>query len=105
MGLSCTGGVLIAESPRVGARLTGVPLQITELTRVEMTSTAGDQPRYWTLLYFTAAESEAPRPAAELAACLAPAGGWYADFHTATDTFVVFAEKVSATHGVGRRPS
>ena len=86
MGLSCTGGVLIAESLRVGARLTGVPLQITELTRVEMTSTGVDQPRYRTLLYFTAAESEAPRPAVELATCLAPTGGWYTDFRTAGPT-------------------
>lgn len=87
-------GVLIAESLRVGAQLTGVPLQITKLTRIEMTSVADDQPRRWTLLDFTAAELEAQRLADQLASCLSSTGGWYTDFHTATDTFVIFANKV-----------
>jgi hypothetical protein len=87
-------GVLIAESLRVGAELTGIPLRITKLTRVEMTDPGQDQPRLWTLLDFTADELEAQRLADQLASCLLSTGGWYTDFHTARDTFVIFADKV-----------
>ncbi|WP_328843693.1 hypothetical protein [Streptomyces sp. NBC_00258] len=87
-------GVLIAESLRVGAELTGIPLRITKLTRVEMTDPGQEQPRLWTLLDFTADELEAQRLADQLASCLLSTGGWYTDFHTARDTFVIFADKV-----------
>lgn len=86
-------GVLIAESLRIGAQLTGIPLQITKLTRIEMTSVADDQPRLWTLLDFTAEEPEAQRLADQLASCLST-GSWYIGFHTETDTYVIFASKV-----------
>ncbi|MCX4902893.1 hypothetical protein [Streptomyces sp. NBC_00878] len=87
-------GVLIAESLRVGAQLTGIPLRITRLTRVEMTNRGEEQPRLWTLLDFAAEELEAQRLADQLASCLSSTGGWYADFHTSHDTFVIFADKV-----------
>jgi hypothetical protein len=87
-------GVLVAESLRTGTELTGIPLQITRLARIEMTSASDGQPRHWTLLDFTAEASEASRLAAQLADCLSPTGGWYADFHTPAESFVVFADKV-----------
>ncbi|MEU9883584.1 hypothetical protein [Streptomyces phaeochromogenes] len=87
-------GVLIAESLRAGAQLTGIPLRITKLTRVEMTDPGQDQPRLWTLLEFAADELEAERLAHQLASSLSPTGGWYTDFHTSRETFVVFADKV-----------
>lgn len=87
-------GVLVAESLRTGTELTGIPLQITRLARIEMTSASEDQPRHWTLLDFTAEDSEAPRLADQLADCLSPTGGWYTDFHTPAETYVVFANKV-----------
>jgi hypothetical protein len=87
-------GVLIAESLRVGAQLTGIPLQITKMSRVEMTDPGDHQPRHWTLLEFSAEESAAQRLADQLSACLASSGGWYTDFHTADDTFVIFVNMV-----------
>ncbi|WP_405957940.1 hypothetical protein [Streptomyces phaeochromogenes] len=87
-------GVLIAESLRAGAQLTGIPLRITRLTRVEMTDPGQDQPRLWTLLDFAADELEAERLADQLASSLSSTGGWYTDFHTSRETFVVFADKV-----------
>ncbi|MFI6274848.1 hypothetical protein [Streptomyces sp. NPDC050988] len=87
-------GVLIAESLRGGAQLTGIPLRITRLARVEMTDPGQDQPRLWTLLDFAADEREAERLADQLASSLSSTGGWYADFHTSRDTFVIFAERV-----------
>ena len=87
-------GVLIAESLRAGAQLTGIPLRITKLTRVEMTDPGQDQPRLWTLLDFAADEVDAERLADQLASSLSSTGGWYTDFHTSRETFVVFADKV-----------
>ncbi|MGA5508283.1 hypothetical protein [Streptomyces umbrinus] len=87
-------GVLIAESLRAGAQLTGIPLRITKLTRVEMTDPGQHQPRIWTLLDFAADELDAERLADQLASCLSSTGGWYTDFHTSRETFVVFADKV-----------
>lgn len=86
-------GVLIAESLRIGAELSGIPLQVTKIARIEVTTASADQPRQWTLLDFTAPEADAERLSRHMATCLAPTGGWYVDFHTAKETFVVFAGK------------
>ncbi|MFI0544379.1 hypothetical protein ACH3VS_36630 [Streptomyces sp. WSLK1-3] len=87
-------GVLIAESLRVGTELTGVPLRITKIARVEVNNTAAEQPHQWTLLDFAAEEVDAARLAEQLAACLAPTGGWYVNYNTAVEAFVVFADKI-----------
>ncbi|MYW63336.1 hypothetical protein GTY65_04470 [Streptomyces sp. SID8379] len=86
-------GVLIAESLRVGAELSGIPLQVSKIARIEVATASGDQSRQWTLLYFTAPVADAERLAQDLATCLAPTGGWYVDFHTPGETFVVFSSK------------
>ncbi|MCW2865625.1 MAG: hypothetical protein JWP48_7333 [Actinoallomurus sp.] len=87
-------GVLIAESLHVGSALSAVPLRVTEIRRIEASGATVDQPRYWTLVDFQAAETDAERLADALAGCLQPTGGWYADFKTDTDAFVVFAGRV-----------
>jgi hypothetical protein len=87
-------GVLIGESFRVGAELTGVELRVTKVARVETTSATATQPRVWTVMDFEAVDGDGLRLAAALAACLAPHGGWYANFNTAAEAFVIFADKV-----------
>ncbi|MFD4503572.1 hypothetical protein [Streptomyces sp. NPDC058457] len=87
-------GVLIAESLRLGTELGGVPLHITKIARVEVNGTAAEQPQRWTLLDFAAEEADAERLAEQLAACIAPTGGWYVNYNTATETFVIFSEKI-----------
>lgn len=87
-------GVLIAESLRVGNELDSVPLRVTRLSRIEVGSAAAGQPGEWTLLEFEAPDEDAGPLAAALADCLADKGGWYVDFHTATEAFVVFAGRV-----------
>ncbi|MEU5539710.1 hypothetical protein [Streptomyces sp. NPDC020362] len=62
--------------------------------RLPQDSTAAEQPRRWTLLDLAAGEADAERLAEQLAACLAPAGGWYVNYSTATEAFVVFADKI-----------
>jgi hypothetical protein len=87
-------GVLIAESLRVGGELSGLPLRLTRVTRVAAGDTDAGQPPLWTLLYFAAPDDAAERLATALAGALAPDGGWYCDFGTGTEKFVVFADRV-----------
>lgn len=87
-------GVLVAESLRGGAELAGVPLQVTRIARVEVEHPAAGQPPCWTLLDFAAEEADAERLAEQMAACLAPTGGWYVNYNTAAEAFVVFAGAV-----------
>jgi hypothetical protein len=87
-------GVLIAESLRLGTELAGVQLHITKLARMEVNNAAAEQPQQWTLLDFAAEETDAERLAGQLAACLAPTGGWDVNYNTTTEAFVVFADKV-----------
>jgi hypothetical protein len=83
-------GVLIAESLRVGAVLADIPLTVTRIARIEAGSAATGQPRQWTLLHFTADEADAEPLAGRLAGCLSPTGGWYVNYTTAAEAFVVF---------------
>src|SRR5437879_2875440 len=73
-----------------------MPLQVTEVRRIEVASATDGQPGQWTLLDFQAAECDAERLADALAACLAPVGGggWYVNYNTTTEAFVVFADRV-----------
>ncbi|MFF9808552.1 hypothetical protein ACF1G5_26145 [Streptomyces coeruleorubidus] len=87
-------GVLIAESLRVGAESAGVPLRVTKIARVEVEGAAAGQPQRWTILDFTGEEADAEPLAEQLAACLSPTGGWYVNYNTATEAFVVFPGEV-----------
>lgn len=87
-------GVLIAESLRVGAELSGIPLQVIKIARIEVANAAPEQPRQWTRMDFAADERDAECLADQLAACLAPNGGWYVNYNTASEAFVVFPENV-----------
>ena len=87
-------GVLIAESLRSGGVLPDVPLRVTRLRRGAATSATSAQPPEWTLMEFETAEPHAERLAEALAGCLNPTGGWYANFNTPAEAFVVFADRV-----------
>ncbi|MFE9647027.1 hypothetical protein ACFYO0_23485 [Streptomyces sp. NPDC006365] len=87
-------GVLIAESLCVGSELSGVPLRVTSIQRIAVGDATADQPRHWTLLHFRAPDDAAGQLAEALASCLAPTGGWYVDYSTTTETYVVFADRV-----------
>jgi len=86
-------GVLITESLRVGSELAGPPLVIRKLERIRATDTAPYQPDVWTLLHFECQDVEAEAVAEQLAESLA-SPGWYADFHSEDQTFVVFPGRV-----------
>jgi hypothetical protein len=91
-------GTIIAESVRVGATLDAAPLTVRAVERVAPANISDRQreagiPPHWTLLHFDAADADAERLADALAAVLGDVG-WYADFHTEDETFVVFSGRV-----------
>ena len=102
-------GTLIAESIRSGATLSGPPLSVREIERVAPTNLSPEQrqagiPSQWTLLRFELADRDAQRLCDALAEVLAPLG-WYVDFHTDDETFVVFSGRVfryATGDGAGR---
>ena len=87
-------GVLIAESLRAGARLEGATLTVSRITREHAGDTRAGQPRTWTFIEFVAAAGDAERLANTLSRALDDRLGWYCDFRSATETFVVFSRRV-----------
>jgi len=86
-------GVLIAESLRVGAVLDDPRLTITAMRRVRPGGTTDAQPAVWTLIDFAAEDSETDRLASSFADALDDPG-WYADFRTDAETFVVYPGRI-----------
>jgi hypothetical protein len=87
-------GVLIAESLRNGARLEGVPLTVRGIARDDAGDTDAGQPLTWTFIEFEAPLDGAEGLASALSRALDKRLGWYCDFRSPTETFVVFAERV-----------
>jgi hypothetical protein len=86
-------GALILESLRPGSHLAGLRLMVREISRLEPGGTTADQPSTWSVLEFEADEAHAAQLAEAFAGALA-GPGWYADFRSATETFVVFPGQV-----------
>jgi hypothetical protein len=84
-------GNLIAESIRVGGSVEGVSLSVEKVYRIDAGDEAAGQPRIWTFIPFEVPDDDAASLADALSNALDPVGGWYCDFRTAEETFVVFA--------------
>jgi hypothetical protein len=87
-------GTLIAESIRVGAQLDGVRLVTRKIRRSPQGDVSAGQPELWTLIEFEAEEPDAEVLAGALATVLDAQHGWYADFRTPDETFVVYSGRV-----------
>jgi hypothetical protein len=87
-------GTLIAESLRTGTVLDDLHLRVTKISRADIGDVEAGQPLTWTFLEFEAADEDAPRLAEALSESLDPDVGWYCDFRTAQETFVVFGGRV-----------
>jgi hypothetical protein len=86
-------GTLIAESLRVGAVIQGIPFTTTKVARADAGDADAGQPVTWTFIEFEVAEADAERLAVALESSLRRRGGWYCDFRSDDETFVVFAER------------
>ena len=84
-------GVLIAESLKPDA-VVDVELTVSKISRRNVGDVAVGQPRTWTFIEFNGTHERAPLLAASLEHALQPTGGWYCDFRTEAETFVVFAD-------------
>lgn len=87
-------GALIGESLRVGTTLEPPALYATKVVRAACGDTDSGQPLLWTFIEFELPDEHAPAWAERLQAALSPDLGWYCDFRTADETFVVFAGRV-----------
>lgn len=86
-------GTLIAESLRVGTELGGVRLVARKIRRASAGDVSAGQPELWTLIEFEADEQDAEVLAGVLAKILEQQG-WYTDFRTPDETFVVFSGRI-----------
>ena len=87
-------GTLIGESLRVDGLLEGISLSVNKISRSHAGDVEGGQPRTWTFIHFAAPDDEADTLAQALSGCLDPQSGWYCDFRTDRETFVVFADRI-----------
>lgn len=90
-------GALIAESLKVGSSL-DVPVHVSRIERVALDDLSSSQreagiPSTWTLLHFTVADPDVEALAEALAEAL-DEYGWYVDFATDVETFVIFSGRV-----------
>jgi hypothetical protein len=82
-------GTLVAESLRPGTNLENLGLLVRAISRFHVQGTTADQPGVWTAFQFEAAEEQAGELARAFAGAL-DQPGWYVDFRSPTETFVVF---------------
>jgi hypothetical protein len=87
-------GALIAESLKVGAALDAVPLTARKISREDAGDVSVGQPLAWTFIDFEAPLESADALAAALSETLDPKLGWYCDFRSPDETFVVFAGRI-----------
>ncbi len=86
-------GTLISESLRTGAGLDAVPLTVRRIARYSVGDATRDQPAIWTAIDFEVADPDAEALATALAGALGD-HGWYANFQSAAEAYVVFAGRV-----------
>jgi hypothetical protein len=88
-------GTFIAESLMLNVPLERLPLEVRKITRIGPLDNVSDaQPKVWTFIEFSVPDDQAPELASALALVLDATLGWYCDFRTEHETFVVFADRV-----------
>jgi len=92
--VSAASGTLIAESLRVGAALDSVPIVVDKIIRTDSGDVTVGQPLTWTFVEFHVDVDGLEMWAERLSQVLDDAVGWYCDFRSSEETFVVFASRV-----------
>jgi hypothetical protein len=85
---------LIAESLSVGAALDGVPIAVEKIVRADCGDVSVGQPLTWTFIEFHVDLEHVEAWADRLSAAIDVRHGWYCDFRSPDETFVVFAGRV-----------
>jgi hypothetical protein len=86
-------GALITESMRAGTRLRDLNLVAREIYRLRPEGTTADQPDTWTVIEFEVSDDDAPQIAQAFVNVL-DQPGWYVDFRSPAEVFVVFPNRV-----------
>ena len=87
-------GTLIAESLSKEIPLEGVAIQVQKISRADLGDESAEQPLTWTLIEFVVEDKAIADLAKALSRSLGASAGWYCDFRTDAETFVVFAGRV-----------
>ena len=87
-------GALIAESLSKENPLEGINLQVRRISRRDVGDLSAGQPLTWTFIEFQVDDQGATDLAEALSRSFSVSGGWYCDFRTHDETFVVFARRV-----------
>lgn len=85
-------GVLITESLRHDVTLEGLDLRVDKITRWRNPAPAPGQPDTWTIVNFASSRDDAAWLADQFAQALS-GPGWYVDFHSEDQKYVVFPDK------------
>lgn len=92
--MSNFSGALLGESLRPDAVLAGIPLTVTKIYRAALGLAEAGQPELWTIIEFELPADHAAALAETLSLLLRSEGGWYCDFRSADEVFVVFSGKI-----------
>ena len=87
-------GALLGESLRPDAILDGIPLTVTKIFRAALGNAEAGQPELWTVIEFEVPVDRARELAESLSRLLLADGGWYCDFRSADEVFVVFSGRI-----------
>ena len=87
-------GALIAESLSKDNPLDGIDLHVRKISRGDVGDVSLGQPLTWSFIEFETDDTVVADLAEALCRSIDPSGGWYCDFRTDEETFVVFASRV-----------
>jgi hypothetical protein len=87
-------GALIAESLTKDNPLDGIDLHVRKISRGDVGDVSVGQPLTWTFIEFEVDDTVVADLIEALSRSIDPSGGWYCDFRTDEETFVVFASRV-----------
>jgi hypothetical protein len=87
-------GALIAESLSKDNALDAVHLGVHRISRRDVGDVNAGQPLTWTFIEFEVDDEVVTDLTTALSRSIEPSGGWYCDFRTDEETFVVFAGQV-----------
>jgi hypothetical protein len=84
-------GMLIGESVARELVLADIDITLSKVSHADFGDVSADQPLTWTMIEFSVAVEHTAAFSSALSDALDSALGWYCDFRSPDETFVVFA--------------